>query len=429
MNEIRTGSNGNIHSKNLQKNGDVIMSKQLKLNQTFLEAVPVLTQLKQAGYDAYFVGGSVRDALLGKEIHDVDIASSAFPEEVKSLFSRTVDVGIEHGTVMVLFNRQSYEITTFRTESTYKDYRRPDHVTFVRSLKEDLKRRDFTINALAMDENGHITDFFNGLEDLSNKIIRAVGAPSERFHEDALRMMRAVRFQSQLDFILEEKTFEAIQEHHHLLEKIAVERIQVEFTKMMLGKGYANGIEAFIHSGLYRYCPGLTEQKEALEQIKAIKGQMTSNVQLWTLLAYFMELTPDKVEPFMRKWKCSKNEMISAKKALSGLKERLYQTPTNRLVYEMGLDLSLEIERMMSLLEKKAEPEFVRHIYEHLPMHSRSELAVSGNELMNYMNKKPGKWLGTLLGQLERAVVEEKVENNQKALLEAAREWFESEED
>ena len=153
-----------------------------KLPDVFQQAMPVLKKLEDAGFEAYFVGGSVRDILLHRHIHDVDIASSAYPEEVKNLFEKSIDTGIQHGTVTVLFDGNSYEITTFRTESGYQDYRRPDHVTFVQNLDEDLKRRDFTINALAMDTQGNIIDLFNGLDDLDKKIIRAVGDPEKRFH-------------------------------------------------------------------------------------------------------------------------------------------------------------------------------------------------------------------------------------------------------
>lgn len=137
-----------------------------KLDSEFMKALPVIQKIQEAGYEAYFVGGSVRDRILKKPIADVDIATSAFPMEVKEIFPRTVDVGIEHGTVMVLFEGEGYEVTTFRTESTYQDYRRPDTVTFVRSLEEDLKRRDFTVNALAMNSEGELIDYFGGLKDI-----------------------------------------------------------------------------------------------------------------------------------------------------------------------------------------------------------------------------------------------------------------------
>src|SRR5699024_11149974 len=150
------------------------------------------------------------DCILNLPIHDVDIATSAFPAEIKGVFHKTLAVGIEHGTGLVLHKEESYEITTFRTESTYQDYRRPDHVDFVRSLEEDLKRRDFTINALALDPTGRVIDLFNGLEDLEQRRLKAVGVAEERFHEDALRMMRGLRFVAQLGFDLEEKTQVAI---------------------------------------------------------------------------------------------------------------------------------------------------------------------------------------------------------------------------
>ena len=189
-----------------------------KMPSEFQEALPVLEKIKEAGFEAYFVGGSVRDALLNRPIHDVDIASSAYPEEIKKIFPRTVDVGIEHGTVLVLEGQGEYEITTFRTEDVYVDYRRPSQVSFVRSLEEDLKRRDFTINALALDQKGEIVDLFNGLADMKNCTLRAVGVAAERFNEDALRIMRGFRFQAGLDFDLEELTFQAMADCAPLLE-------------------------------------------------------------------------------------------------------------------------------------------------------------------------------------------------------------------
>ncbi len=160
----------------------------------FQKALPILEKIKAAGFEAYFVGGSVRDALLNRPIHDVDIASSSYPEETKQIFERTVDIGIEHGTVLVLENGGEYEVTTFRTEDVYVDYRRPSSVSFVRSLEEDLKRRDFTVNAFALNENAEIIDKFDGLADLDNRVLRAVGKAEERFNEDALRIMRGLTF-------------------------------------------------------------------------------------------------------------------------------------------------------------------------------------------------------------------------------------------
>ena len=148
-----------------------------KMPSEFIDALPILETIEKAGYEAYFVGGSVRDTMLSKPIHDVDIATSAYPEEIKKIFKRTVDTGIEHGTVMILDHGTGYETTTFRTESTYTDFRRPDEVKFVRSLDEDLKRRDFTVNALALTKDGEVIDLFGGVQDMSAQILRAVGKP------------------------------------------------------------------------------------------------------------------------------------------------------------------------------------------------------------------------------------------------------------
>ena len=235
-----------------------------KMPLEFIEALPILETIENAGYEAYFVGGSVRDTLLSKPIHDVDIATSAYPEEIKKIFNRTVDTGIEHGTVMILDHGTGYETTTFRTESTYTDFRRPDEVKFVRSLDEDLKRRDFTVNALALTKDGEVIDLFGGVQDMSAKVLRAVGRPEERFHEDALRMMRAVRFAAQLDFTIDPDTQKAIAENAPLLANIAVERINVEFSKLMQGTSASYGLVEMIKSGLNQFMPGLSSTDQDL---------------------------------------------------------------------------------------------------------------------------------------------------------------------
>ena len=235
-----------------------------ELPNVFKAALPILNKINKVGYEAYFVGGCVRDLLLNRHIHDIDIATSAYPEEIKQIFEKTIDTGIKHGTVTVLYEGQSYEITTFRTESGYQDYRRPDKVTFVQNLSEDLKRRDFTINALAMDAEGKIIDHFYGLNDLVVHNIKAVGKAENRFHEDALRMMRAVRFMSQLGFELDLDTKKAIFDNHELLSKISIERIRDEFVKMGVGKSSKRAFEVFLDTELYNEVPYLEHKKEQL---------------------------------------------------------------------------------------------------------------------------------------------------------------------
>ena len=171
----------------------------------------ILDILTRAGYEAYAVGGCIRDSVLGKVPQDWDITTSAMPQQVKALFPKTIDTGIRHGTVTVLLKREGFEVTTYRVDGIYEDYRRPRQVTFTPELTEDLKRRDFTINAMAYNSKEGLVDAFGGIEDLKAGRIRCVGAPEQRFGEDALRMMRAVRFAAQLGFSIEDATEEAVQ--------------------------------------------------------------------------------------------------------------------------------------------------------------------------------------------------------------------------
>ena len=187
----------------------------------------ILDILHSHGYEAYVVGGCVRDSILARTPDDWDITTSAKPEEVKKLFRRTVDTGLQHGTVTVLLGNDGYEVTTYRLDGEYEDSRHPKEVTFTSSLEEDLKRRDFTINAMAYNQEEGLVDLFGGMRDLQGKVIRAVGEPKERFTEDALRIMRAVRFSAQLGFTIDEKTYKALAELSPNLVHISAERIQV----------------------------------------------------------------------------------------------------------------------------------------------------------------------------------------------------------
>ena len=191
-------------------------------------------------YEAFMVGGCVRDSLLGLKPKDFDITTSALPEITENLFTKT---GIKHGTVTVVIDKENFEVTTYRTEENYIDNRRPEKVEFVKDLKEDLSRRDFTINAFAYNDKEGLIDYFNGMDDLKNKVIRAVGDPNKRFNEDALRMLRAIRFSAQLGFSIESKTYDAIKDNVQLIKNISNERIRDELCKILLSDNPCEGIE------------------------------------------------------------------------------------------------------------------------------------------------------------------------------------------
>ena len=194
----------------------------------------IIDDLSNAGFEAYAVGGCVRDSILGRIPNDWDITTSAKPEEVKKVFKRTVDTGIKHGTVTVLMGRETYEVTTYRIDGEYEDSRHPKSVEFTANLKEDLLRRDFTINAMAYNDTDGLVDIFGGLEDIESKTIRCVGVAKERFTEDALRLLRAIRFAAQLGYRIEDETYKAIGELSETLSKISAERIQAELNKILL---------------------------------------------------------------------------------------------------------------------------------------------------------------------------------------------------
>ena len=194
----------------------------------------IIDKLMERGYEAYIVGGCVRDSMLGKEPDDWDITTSAQPCEIKRVFSRTVDTGIAHGTITVLIGGTGTEVTTYRIDGEYEDNRHPTSVEFTTNIAKDLKRRDFTINAMAYNDQKGLVDLYGGMEDLSRKTIRCVGEPCARFGEDALRILRAVRFAAQLGFTIEKETCEAIQELAYTLKNISAERIQTEVVKLLV---------------------------------------------------------------------------------------------------------------------------------------------------------------------------------------------------
>ncbi|MER2116288.1 MAG: CCA tRNA nucleotidyltransferase, partial [Solibacillus isronensis] len=224
--------------------------------QQWQAAKEVIKKIEHAGFEAFIVGGAVRDHYLQKENNDVDIATSALPEEIQTIFSQTIDVGIAHGTVIVLDCGEPIEVTTYRTESTYSDHRRPDTVEFVRNLQEDLKRRDFTMNAMALSQTGEYIDYYDGRQHIDSKVICAVGEPDQRFEEDALRMLRAVRFAAQLHFSIEENTFDAIRQKAASIEYVAIERIQVELSKIFISAHAAFGIEYMQKTTLSNFLNG-----------------------------------------------------------------------------------------------------------------------------------------------------------------------------
>ena len=391
--------------------------KLTQLPSEFQEALPILEKLKAAGFEAYFVGGSVRDAILGRPIHDVDIATSAYPEETKQVFARTIDVGIEHGTVLVLHSQQEYEITTFRTEDIYVDYRRPSQVSFVRSLEEDLKRRDFTVNAFALSDKAQIVDLFSGLADLENKVLRAVGLAQERFNEDALRIMRGFRFAASLDFDIEEATFEAMKERAPLLEKISVERIFIEFDKLLTADFWRKGLEKLIASEAYQYLPDLQDKGACLQTLLDRLNpdfRFQSSEQAWAMLIIALEEKEGKT--FLKKWKTSNDFQKAVSNLVSAYRSREQASADCFLTYQYGLELLYLVEELRQAQGLSVEIEEIKALDAALPIHDKHEMVVNGGTLIQELGLKPGPELGRILQLVEEAIVSGNLSNEKEAI-------------
>lgn len=383
----------------------------------FLEALPVMQQLVDAGYEAYFVGGSVRDMLLHKPISDVDIATSATPQEVKEIFPHTVDVGIEHGTVMVIYHKEGYEVTTFRTEEGYEDFRHPDKVTFVRSLEEDLKRRDFTINALAIGIDDQLMDFFDGIGDLERQCIRCVGDAKERFNEDALRMFRAVRFVGQLGFQVEEETKNAISLLKMNLSKVAVERMKVEFEKMIQSGHRKEALQLFVETGLYQACPLFDGKGEILLKLAEFPIKEMSVLQAWILFVDALNLSDKEVTHLLKSWKSSNEQIRDVLVGYKTYRARKEDEWNFFLAYDCPYKVACEVEQLLIAQGKSESMRELEGTYQSLPICSMNDIHLNGHDIIRILKlDKKGPIIGQVLKTVEKMILEQSISNDAEVL-------------
>ncbi len=379
-------------------------------------------------YSLYLVGGAVRDYLLRRKNDDYDLTTSALPGEVKAMFRRTIDTGIKHGTVTVIYKGAHYEITTFRTEGDYSDSRHPDSVTFVRSLEEDLKRRDFTINALAVDVlTGGIIDMHGGIEDLRRGIIRAIGEPEERLREDALRMMRACRFSSKLGFDIEERTLSAIKDLNETIRKVSVERIKEELDKMLLSPYPVKGLGYMEETGLLAaVIPELSLTDNIISALGRAKEASLSLSSLYAVL--FSAMEADRVHDVLTRLRSSnkeKDEVVHIVRSL-GYDERKSTPYDARLfIRDNGREIIPALFSVRRALKPFTENDekFVKAVENEIEKKSPTgirDLAVTGEDLASIVPKGPG--MGRMLNCLLEKVIENPELNTREKLLAAAAE-------
>ena len=427
-------------------------------------AEQILHRLEEKGFEAYVVGGCVRDSLLGREPHDWDITTSATPQQVKKIFQRTVDTGLKHGTVTVLLDREPYEVTTYRIDGEYLDGRHPSGVTFTRSLREDLQRRDFTINAMAYSDSRGLQDCFGGLEDLKKGMIRAVGDPMKRFGEDALRIMRAVRFAAQLGYAVEEETRRAMKTLAPTLSRVSAERIAAELEKLlvsphpeMIRMAWECGITAVVLPEFDRCME--TEQNNPHHCYSVgehtihslMEARRDRVLRLAMLLHDFgkpaCKTTDDKgidhfyghpeksaalANQILRRLKYD-NDTRSAVVRLvrcHDRKVRLTKPGVRKAVMEIGEDLfplflevkdaDLYAQSLYQRQEKVEEMAEIRRLYAQIleagDCLSLRDLAVSGDDLIA-AGMQPGKELGRVLQDMLRDVVDVPAHNDRDYLL------------
>ncbi|RGC77502.1 CCA tRNA nucleotidyltransferase [Faecalimonas umbilicata] len=424
----------------------------------------IIQTLQEHGYEAYAVGGCVRDSLLGREPGDWDITTSASPDETKKLFARTVDTGIEHGTVTVLLGKEGFEVTTYRIDGKYEDSRHPTEVIFTRNLREDLLRRDFTINAMAYNDTEGIVDIFGGMDDLKRKIIRCVGNARERFGEDALRIMRGVRFAAQLGFSLEKETKEAMTELAPTLEKISAERIQTELVKLLVSdspelirEAYHLGITAVILPEFDEMMRTGQETKYHRYDVGEHTVQAVCNVPPDKVLRLTM-LLHDVAKPEMKTVDADgtahfKGHDIRGEQKAKEILRRIkfdndtihkvtklvrwhdYRMPAEKKNVRKAMSkISAELFPMYLLVKRadilahsmyRREEELenlsgLQKCYEEIVADhecvSLKQLAVTGTDLIG-IGMKPGKQIGEVLNELLRIVLEYPEFNNKEHLL------------
>lgn len=392
--------------------------------------------LTENGYEAYAVGGCIRDSILKRNPDDWDITTNALPEQVKELFHRTVDTGIKHGTVTVLVDRNSYEVTTYRIDGEYEDCRHPKSVEFSSSLVEDLKRRDFTINAMAYNDKSGLRDEFGGIGDIRKCMIRCVGNPEERFQEDALRMMRAVRFSAQLGFSIHRETLEAIKKLAPNIRKVSMERVQVELLKTMMSDR-PETVELFSQCGLLKHIlpqiDNILKSPKKTLVLRMLKNSDKTPVMRYGALLYYAGA--DGAYETLKTLKLDNDtvELVTKLIQYEAIPIKVNEVDVRQAMHDLGVDFIPMLRNFKRNIYKSKEEamfipmgknltqiETVYKLYQQIVARGDcvllKDLAVNGRDLIN-MGMKPGEEIGEMLNLLLRVVIENPIENDRQVLL------------
>ncbi|HHU6749709.1 TPA: CCA tRNA nucleotidyltransferase [Staphylococcus pseudintermedius] len=394
------------------------------MNQSQFElAKPILERLIQHQYEAYFVGGSVRDFIMNRPIHDVDITTNATPDEIEALFEHTIPIGKEHGTINVVWEQENYEVTTFRAEAEYVDHRRPTEVYFVRDLYQDVERRDFTMNAIAMNINYERIDHFEGERDIEQRLIRTVGDAKTRFDEDALRILRGLRFKSQLGFTIEKATYEAMAHQMADLEYLSIERIMNELTLLIKGTFVAETFPILESLQLWRYIPYFKDV-----DVAAIK--LHAPIDIESFLAILSYRTKHQAFKLLKLSNAQVRAIQTLTSAIQSAQTIDTHVQLQQFVYDFGIEVALKINELRPILEDNQidlpspmifNDANLQAVWQDLPIQSREDLAIDGKWLMQAFQLTGGPWIKDVIRQVECAVIQRQVNNQTEAIIEWVR--------
>ncbi|MCG1009107.1 CCA tRNA nucleotidyltransferase [Salinicoccus sp. ID82-1] len=385
------------------------------MHELFTTGNIILKTLESHGHKGYFVGGCVRDHHMGRTINDVDITTDALPEDIERIFEHTIDVGKEHGTIIVLVEDTPFEVTTFRTESEYSDFRRPDQVIFTRDLYSDLERRDFTMNAMAMNDDFTIIDPYDGMDAISHRMIATVGLASERFNEDALRILRAARFSSQLQFEVAEETRRAMAEHAENLRHVAVERSVTELTKLYLGMDPKRGKVLVVDTRLNKYLPFFDRVDDASflrTDVRSLEDELALQIHLSPELA--QSLSALKLSNAVKSYIGNIIRLLDMVDSAS-IRELAYGFDTGILANAISM---IQANGWLETGDRRAHLQSALTMKPALPIADASEIDLDGHALMTLFNARGGRWIRTVLTAVEQEILYGRLENDRYKIIE-----------
>jgi tRNA nucleotidyltransferase (CCA-adding enzyme) len=363
----------------------------------------ILHQLTLNGFEAFFVGGFVRDYVLHIPANDIDITTSATPDQIKTLFEKTKDTGLKYGTVTVFQDNLAFEVTTYRLDGIYLDSRRPENVEFSNVLEDDLVRRDFTINAMAMTENGHVIDLVGAKADLADQVIRAIGNPNERFKEDALRILRAFRFVSKLGFDIEEHTFLAMKQDRFLLDTLPSERLLQEFKAIFQYNYQDKTLSLMAECRLHEV---FTELENAIKLLSGQTGYQIDMIQFFALAFY---LSGHEIPS---RWRFSNKEKAIIEKLMALLFVTSDDQFNEMIVYTYGLDVCLladQLNRLINPLNQQTQR--IVDLYQQMPIHKTCDLAFKGDHILQLGLLDDARIIGDIIDDLTYQVITLQIPN------------------